>query len=141
MAKSEVSEEPLPEAVSDLEVAGRGEVFTILHCKGALKSYGKAIARTGKKKRVVEKRLSILLNWLGNNVEMSKENFPKEGLLPDGSHFRALKKIPVRAYLWRSSKFPRMYFISHYVYKDYDDLHPTDTEKVCNNWRLIEEDT
>ncbi|CAM6791401.1 hypothetical protein CIFRMM088M_05470 [Citrobacter freundii] len=30
------------------------------------------------------------------------------------------------------------YFISHYIYKDFDDLSDSDTQKVRNNWERIE---
>ncbi len=32
------------------------------------------------------------------------------------------------------------YYISHYIYKDFDELQASDTDKVCNNWKRMSED-
>ncbi|MBA3980991.1 MAG: hypothetical protein C0462_10370 [Alcanivorax sp.] len=77
---------------------------------------------------------------------MSQGHFPREGELPrrPGQHgaryFYALKRIPIRGYCWESEAKPGTWFISHYVYKDYDKLADQDVQKVANNWRRIEED-
>lgn len=82
---------------------------------------------------------------LADGEEMSQEYFRKEGVLPGKKgrtgvkHFYALKRMPIRAYCWKSERFPNTYFISHYVFKDYDGLDPSDTKIVCNNWLRIEE--
>jgi hypothetical protein len=83
---------------------------------------------------------------LADGQRMSKENFPQEGNLPKrkgqqrAKKFNALKRIPIRGYCWLSDRCKNTYFISHYVYKDYDDLKDSDTKRVGANWRRIEED-
>jgi hypothetical protein len=77
---------------------------------------------------------------------MSKENFPQEGDLPKkagqqkAKKFNALKRIPLRGYCWLSDRHDKTYFISHYVYKNYDALKGSDTNIVGKNWKRIEED-
>jgi len=39
-----------------------------------------------------------------------------------------------------SEKHSNTYFISHYVYKDYEKLKTKDTKKIGNNWNRIEVD-
>jgi len=81
---------------------------------------------------------------LADGSRMSKENFPQEGELPKlagqqkSKKFNALKRIPIRGYCWLSEKHPNTYFISHYVFKDYDKLKEKDTKKVRDNWNRIE---
>ncbi|KMK17761.1 hypothetical protein ABW09_11990 [Pluralibacter gergoviae] len=67
----------------------------------------------------------------------------KEGQLPSlngrpTKNFWAIKKIPIRAYYWESEKYEMTYFISHYIYKDFNKLSESDTIKVRNNWERIE---
>lgn len=75
---------------------------------------------------------------------MSKENFPQEGVLPKQKNqsiakkFNALKRIPIRGYCWLSGIHSNTYFISHYVYKNYDKLKEKDTAIVGKNWIRIE---
>jgi len=117
-----------------------GSKYRIIHCAGALESFDDAIAKHPKDKRDLYKaQMTAIMKRLGDGGRMSNENFPQEGELPDKSHFRALKKIPIRAYIWLSKKTPNTYYISHYIYKNYDKLKKSETEKVCNNWRKIEE--
>jgi hypothetical protein len=80
---------------------------------------------------------------LADGHPMSNENFPLEGELPGTGHkkkqrFRALKKIPVRGYCWKSEKHPNTWFISHYIHKKQNKLSDSDTQKVRNNWHRIE---
>jgi len=51
---------------------------------------------------------------------------------------QALKRIPVRGYCWRSERCENTWFISHYVYKDYQKLKARDTERLGKNWLRIE---
>ena len=80
---------------------------------------------------------------LANGHRMSKESFPVEGdlpALPNGGSkkFNALKRIPLRAYCWRSGGRPGVYYISHYVYKNYNKLKTSDAVRVGENWKRIE---
>jgi hypothetical protein len=118
----------------------KGSKYRIIHCEGALESFNDATAKHPKDKRDLYKAQMIaIIKRLGDGDRMSNENFPQEGELPDKSHFRALKKIPIRAYIWLSKKTPNTYYISHYIYKNYDKLKKSEIEKVCNNWKKIEE--
>jgi hypothetical protein len=124
-----------------------GKKYTIVHCKGALKSLDKALNGVEARKRDKFRRsVSQQIDKLASGSRMSKENFPPEGNLPkkagqkDTKKFNALKRIPVRGYCWLSNKYPNTYYISHYIKKDFNDLDARDTEKVGNNWRRIEED-
>lgn len=118
----------------------KGSKYHIIHCEGAVESFNHTIAKHPKNKRTLyEAQMTAILKRLGDGGMMSNENFPQEGELPDKSHFRALKKIPIRAYIWLSKNTPNTYYISHYIYKDFDKLKKSDIDKVCNNWRKIEE--
>ncbi|USE34104.1 hypothetical protein [Endozoicomonas sp. SCSIO W0465] len=115
---------------------------TIVFCKGAKESLDEVLAKHAPqpmKSKKLKAQMWSLLARLADGHRMTKENFPTEGDLPDGSKFHAIKKIPLRAYLWRSKKYSGKYFISHFIYKDFQKLKPKDTTKVCNNWREIEE--
>lgn len=124
----------------------KGSVFTVVHCEGALESYIDALnsVNAGRRKSFT-RRIIQQIERLADGHTMSKENFPQEGELPKrkGQHkakkFCALKRIPIRGYCWRSEQHENTYFISHYVYKDYDDLKKSDTKRVGTNWRRIEE--
>lgn len=83
---------------------------------------------------------------LADGHPMTKENFPKEGRLPNkpngdsAGYFYAFKRIPVRGYCWRSERLKNTWFISHYVYKDYQKLKAKDTDRLARNWTRIEVD-
>lgn len=123
----------------------RGQKFRIVHCQGAYESFEKIASRlkSGQANKFA-RGLSQQIQRLADGQQMTKENFPKEGKLPNkggnSKHFRALKRIPVRGYCWLSSRYPNTYFISHYVYKDYGKLDSRDTQIVHRNWKRIEEE-
>ena len=123
-----------------------GTVFTVVHCKGAKESFDEAVNSLKKGKRKSFKMGMITqIERLSKGERMSKERFPQEGDLPKrkgqqkAKQFYALKRIPVRGYCWLSTKHKNTYFISHYIYKNFDDLSEKDINKVGNNWRRIEE--
>ncbi|CUA83964.1 hypothetical protein [Pseudidiomarina woesei] len=123
-----------------------GSVFEIVHCAGALDSLDEALESIPKNKRQSWLRgVNRQFERLANGQRLSKENFPTEGELPRRpgqqvvKHFKALKRIPLRAYLWKSERFENRYYVSHYVYKNYDRLKPKDTDLVARNWRAVEE--
>lgn len=123
-----------------------GDKFTVIHCKDALESFYKALERVKSGKREAFKRGMInQIKRLADGHRMSKENFPQEGDLPKkkGQHrtkkFNALKRIPIRGYCWLSDRNTNTYYISHYVYKNYQNLKAADTNRVKDNWSRIEE--
>jgi hypothetical protein len=123
-----------------------GSKCRIVHCEDALKSYLSAIQGVpcGKRSRSFTRSMMLQIERLADGQRMSKENFPQEGLLPaqagPGKNFNALKKIPIRGYCWKSSRYPNTYFISHYIFKTCDKLKDKDTKLVGRNWTRIEVD-
>lgn len=118
-----------------------GTRYKVIHCEGAKESFLDELAKhvPSNLHPNYKARMRGLRRRLADGHRMSKENFPKEGKLPDGTHFRALKKIPLRAYIWQSNKHAGTFFISHYVFKNYDKLKQSDIKKVCDNWTKYEE--
>lgn len=120
-----------------------GKRCKVIHCVGARESYYSEMAAKSQQKskiRSMANRLSYLIERLANGEPMSFENFPPEEKLPDGTKFHAFKKIPMRAYVWKSARRKNEYYISHYRMKLEDDLDPKDTKIVIRNWTRIEVD-
>jgi hypothetical protein len=119
-----------------------GKKFKVIHCKKAVESYEESLRHVdSQKRRSFTRSLILQIQRLADGQRMSKENFPQEGELPKQSKtrkFNALKRIPIRGYCWLSDVYPNTYFISHYVYKDYDKLKDKDTAIVGKNWTRIE---
>lgn len=121
-----------------------GSKFCIIHCKGAIKSFQNALGSVDlRKHKSFEKGMVLQIQRMANGHRMSKENFPQEGELPKqkGStvkKFNAFKRMPIRGYCWLSGSYPNTYFISHYVFKNYDKLKDKDTTIVAKNWTRIE---
>ena len=122
------------------DILYEGSCYRILYCKGAKKSLEQAMSHVSpsSKQRQFKIRLMLQIKRLADGNRLSKENFPQEGNLPDGKKFNAFKRIPIRGYCWKSSKYPNTYFISHFIYKDQQKLNRNDTDKVCKNWKQIE---
>ena len=123
-----------------------GSKFTVTHCKGALDSYIEALSHVdARKHKTFTNAVVLQIARLADGHRMSIKSFPQEGELPKrkgqkkAKRFNALKKIPIRGYCWLSDKHKDTYFISHYVYKNYDKLKERDTNQVGANWRRIEE--
>lgn len=125
----------------------QGNARKIVHCKGAEESFWAEIGRKrikASKAKSMVARLSAIIEKHANGDRLSKQNYRKEDKLPrrpgqENGYFYAIKNIPMRAYGWESTRLKRVFFISHYVYKNYDDLHPRDVLKVHENWKRIEE--
>jgi hypothetical protein len=115
-----------------------GSKYKVVHCDGARESLDEALSRVPNKK-TQKAKMWRLIQRLGDGVRMPHDSFPTEGELPDKSNFKAIKKLPLRAYLWLSKKYKNTYFISHYIYKDKQKLSDTDTQKVRSSWRKKEE--
>lgn len=121
-----------------------GTKLTIVHCEGAWKSFEDALlSMKAAKHPSVKASMDKLVKRLADGGRLSRETFPPEGLLPclkgkKAKKFYAFKKIPIRAYGWYSERIPSVYFISHYVYKNWDKLSEADTAIVHGNWTRIE---
>lgn len=123
----------------------KGECHTVVHCNGAMKSLAQAIKSVSpsKKHKPMMISLQLQIERLSSGRRTPDLSVRKEGLLPSydgkpGKNFWAIKKIPIRGYFWESERMFMTYFISHYIYKDFDELHDSDVQKVCNNWDRIE---
>lgn len=121
-----------------LEKEFRGERLTIVHCDGAMDSLEKALTSVPHRRKTLM-AIHRQITTLGNMGRLSGENFPKEGNLPNGSNFYALKRIPLRGYCWFSSRHPSTVYISHYIHKKKSNLDTRDSQRVVENWRVIEE--
>lgn len=64
------------------------------------------------------------------------DHFRKEGKLPNGDYFYAIKAGNLRAYGWFHAG---QFVISHYVYKKRQKLDKADTNRVCANWHNFQE--
>lgn len=116
-----------------------GKRFRIVHCSKAEESLFNAMEGLIKSKRhKFERNLMQQMTRLADGEQPTKDSFPKEAELPDGKHFYAFKRIPVRAYCWRSKICPNTIFISHYVHKKKTDLDKRDKGLVIRNWRKKE---
>ncbi len=129
-----------------LKESYKGSKFTVKHCEGALESYDSALNSVDARRRgSFTRRIIQQIERLANGHRMSRENFRQEGDLPKrkgqqkAKKFYALKRIPIRGYCWLSERNKDTYFISHYIYKDYDGLKEKDTSRIGNNWWRIEE--
>ncbi len=122
-----------------------GRVFKIVHCAGALESFYKALNSVDvKKAKSLTKQMKTQVEKLGDSGRLSTENFPDEGELPSKPggtkrKFKALKRIPIRGYCWRSETHENTIFISHYINKRTQKLKQKDTKIIGNNWTRIEE--
>lgn len=74
------------------------------------------------------------LERLASGQRISGENLVPEGKLPNDRPFQALKKIPLRAYLWRQNN---TWYVSHFRYKDKGKLNKADSARVRKNWHLV----
>ncbi|MCU7836551.1 MAG: hypothetical protein KZQ83_15040 [gamma proteobacterium symbiont of Taylorina sp.] len=95
---------------------------------------------TGASPLSIKVKLFAMLERLAQfgKLRMPKQ-FNKEAKLGNKKHFYAVKPHNnIRAYGWHSSKFPSVFFISHYKYKKKQKLDSADTEKVKRTWRGIE---
>jgi len=117
------------------------EIYTVAFCHGAQESLNEALRHVnpGQHKTMLN-RLSVAYARMASGGKLSADKFPSEGELPNGSKFYCIKRIPIRAYYWRSTLYPKTLFISHFIYKDFQKLRDADTNKVNANWRRIEED-
>jgi len=131
---------------SELQERHVGRKFTVRHCEGAIDSFAKAVSGVPKGQRDKYQRWMLLqIKRLADGERISNDSFPWEGELPGlagrpKKKFRALKKIPVRGYCWKSERHENVYYISHYIHKKKNSLDSNDTTKVGNNWTRIEVD-
>jgi hypothetical protein len=123
----------------------KGKAYRIVHCLGALESFQEALGHVDARKHSTFRRGMVQqIQRLADGHKMTKENFPREGELPkkgngeSAGYFHAFKRISVRGYCWRSKRLENTWFISRYVYKDYQKLKVRDTERLGKNWTRIE---
>lgn len=118
-----------------MEDSYSGSHCKIVHCDGARASLDAALQRIPADQHDSKRRsLQHQVERLANGQRLSAENFVPEGELPNGKRFQALKKIPIRAYLWRQGD---VWYISHYVYKDQEKLSRRDVDLVRRNWKEV----
>jgi len=128
----------------ELQRTYTGRKFTVIHCEGAIDSFVKAVEGVKTAQRSKHKRwMEMQIKRLADGIRMPQDSFPWEGDLPaligrPKKKFRALKKIPVRGYCWKSERYENTYFVSHYILKKKGALDSNDTTKVGNNWKRIE---
>lgn len=130
-----------------MDASYAGECYKVIHCDGALKSLKetlKSVTPTNKQRRMLIS-LQLQIERLASGKRSSDLTIRKEGLLPSyegkpAKHFWAIKKIPVRGYFWESERHYMTYYISHYIYKDFDRLDDSDVQRIRNNWVRIERD-
>lgn len=122
-----------------------GEQSDIVHCDGAIESFRDALSRLQKGKAATLTRGMILqIERLASGQRLSKEHFRQEGSLPgcdgtaSGGKFYALKRLPIRAYCWKSSVRKSTWYISHYTVKDHQKLKQKDIDRIAKNWREVE---
>ncbi|HFS1611925.1 TPA: hypothetical protein ACHVVP_005034 [Klebsiella pneumoniae] len=127
-----------------MESSFKGKCYTVVHCRGALKSLKDALrSMPAKKQKTMVLSLQLQIERLASGMRTADLSVRKEGLLPSfegrpAKHFWAIKKIPLRGYYWESDIHFMTYFISHYIYKDFDKLDDSDILKVRNNWSRVE---
>lgn len=117
-----------------------GKVFTIKFCNGAQDSFIQASSRISpvqKRTKSIAKMLSLLTR-ISNGEKLAAGEIVTEAKLPSKKKFKALKKIPIRCYFWYSDTYQNVIFVSHFIYKDFNDLDKRDIERVCENWRNME---
>ncbi|MDM3380750.1 hypothetical protein OGV43_13220 [Citrobacter sp. Cb003] len=123
----------------------QGDCYRVVHCIGALKSLKEALKSVSpsKKQKSMLVSLQLQIERLASGKRSPDLSARKEGVLPPlngrpAKNFWAIKKIPIRAYYWESEKHEMTYFISHYIYKDFEKLDDSDSIRVRNNWERIE---
>lgn len=128
-----------------------GRAYTLEHCDSASKSFEKAVSRLPagpRRKQKWKTWLKSSFQRLVDGERLSNRSVRKEGTISGTKglgpgkgdlHFWALKNIPIRVYFWYSPYDKTKIYVSHYIYKDFDDLDDRDIEKVSNNFRKYEE--
>lgn len=122
-----------------------GAENTVVHCEGALESFWLTLSKVDtRKRRALTRGMILQIERLASGQRMSREHFTPEGTLPGTKggttpqKFYALKRIPIRGYCWKSHKYEKTWFISHYIFKDYQKLKEKDVKKVHEKWYKIE---
>lgn len=119
----------------------QGRKYKVVHCEGAKESFEEALGHVTASARNSRKAaMFVIIKRMADGKDLSRDSFPSEGNLPDGNRFKAFKKQPIRAYGWFSRKYDGVFFISHYIHKNVQKLQKNDIRKVCNNWRLKEQE-
>jgi hypothetical protein len=108
-------------------------------CEGAEESFRLALDRASsgnrKRKLILRKRVDSYIARICSQKRLAKSSFCKEGELPGGGDFYAIKKIPIRLYCWFGKNQKGTLFISHAIYKDQNKLSPADVDRVAKSFR------
>lgn len=118
----------------------KGSRFTIRYCEGAEESFHVALAHVPSDRHAAcTAQFVVRRNRLAAGLRMrSPDHFNTEAKLPDGKSFYAIKTTQgVRAYGWYGGEL-RVFWISHFIFKNQQKLNAADTNRVCENWRHIE---
>lgn len=88
-------------------------------------------------------KLRVAIEYLANNLphDLSTTTYPPEGNFSSNGivvPLFAIKKIPVRAYFWRSKRDSKKIVISHFIAKKRDDLDSADVTRAKRNFELAE---
>lgn len=125
----------------------QGDRFKVVHCLGARESFEISLGHCEKgRANALRRGMDQQIKRLADGHRMSDNSFPSEGKLPKvkgqskQKKFNAFKRLPIRGYCWFSEKHTDTYFISHYIFKNFDKLSNKDTGKVGANWTRIEVD-
>lgn len=122
----------------------KGRMRTIRHCEddpetGSWNTAASRIRNESRKDSCKAQMLTRMRRFANHGQLRSPDIFRKEGDLPNGKHFYAIKAGNIRAYGWFSRRHDSVFFISHYAYKNRDKLSQSDKSKVISNWRRFEE--
>lgn len=113
------------------DVDGQYAKYKVIHCDGALKSLDEALnSVTDSKKLSLELGLKALIIRRARGERLSENTFVKEASITNNLNFYAIKKLPIRVYLWTENG---TIYISHYIKKDKKKLNSKDIERVRRN--------
>lgn len=128
-----------------MNIIYRGVYFDIYATEDAVASLEVALNGVEARKRGKFKiKLRIAIEYLANNLphDLTRNTYPAEGYFNTNKGVEiplfAIKKIPVRAYFWRSKTHARRIVISHFIVKKWDDLDPADVRRAKRNFEALE---
>ena len=113
-----------------------GSLYTLKHCKGALKTKKDTYKRAQPGETKVLDQLIQRFVHLGE-TQLSARNFPREGCYEKGDQkvpYHAIKKPKqLRVYCFQCPSDPSTWYVSHYSYKKDQKLPKLDKEKIESN--------
>lgn len=116
--------------------------ITIRWCDGAYDSLESASDHFGSKKKRTKwlNKLNTLLDRHRNGERLSNEHRKSEGEIEgsQGKNFWAFRVEKLRVYHWDSRRYTSVCYISHAVYKNWQELKDADIKRESGNYREIE---